>query len=713
MSITFPAAHSAKLTKSTVDIDWLFHFVNNNAGVVYLSSKDRTVGNNRYYGIVEDSGEISRDLDLINCKASVGEISISCVDVYKGGKLSAELLHNGTDYYINQQVLIYECIDNETTLANCPKLYEGRLKEIDIQGNSVVLVIEQATPFDHIQIPQTSDSVNHVFQPIAYGDFSGNSEDADNFCTGRNLYPAPYFASAGNKVYYAPCRQTVCVPHYYDNRLKIFIPIGNVTTEQTKNGLNAFYFTDELELVYSIRATAAGGDAEWANKDRAYDTDPDNFAYYTDSIENPATGSKDLILQSFYDNNRKITDLRLRIKASIEIVSVSSTPAWIGTVYLTASDDNFTDAAFLSRSNSDGIGTTSTSGAGNENKYNDYDITGNVNPEISGASSVNIEGAVNPSAGTVEALWSVYDLYLKITSEYDKENDPSGAKAGIEAIDKVYVDTDGNPPGYTDAGATAYEVHEVHRDLMYRWAGVDFDNDYMKGWSDLDTARDGWKVRLWELEPRPLKDILEQLQFEGCFIFTLTADSDGSGTSGGRYIFVKDDPTGDVVQTLSEDDYTNFSIGHTDLYEVITKSVYDFDRSPVDNSYRQEDEKDNTTERDRWNLGTSHEERIQLDYLVGSKNGTDAIYDGGTSDDTPNESIVLYRENIQKEPKIMIDFELINWGKSNIEFGDIIKISDTNVNPYGETWSNLYFMVVSERRSKGRLSITAREVYRS
>ena len=149
------------------------------------------------------------------------------------------------------------------------------------------------------------------------------------------------------------------------------------------------------------------------------------------------------------------------------------------------------------------------------------------------------------------------------------------------------------------------------------------------------------------------------------------------------------------------------------MYEVITKSVYDFDRSPIDNSYRQEDEKDNTTERSRWNLGTSHQERIQLDYLVGSKNGTDAIYDGGASDDTPNESIVLYRENIQKDPKIMVDFELTNWGKSNIEFGDIIQISDTNVNPYGETWSNLYFMVVSERRSKAGLSITAREVYRS
>jgi hypothetical protein len=182
MAITFPAAHSAKLKSSSVDIDWLFHFKNDNAGYVYLSSKDRTVGTNRYYGIVEDSGEITRDLDLINCKASIGEISISCIDNYKGSTLSAELLHNGTDYYINQEVKIYECANDETTLANCALIYEGRLKEVDLGRNTCTLVIEQQTPFDHIQIPNAVSTVNHVYSPVAYGDYSGNEADSDNFC---------------------------------------------------------------------------------------------------------------------------------------------------------------------------------------------------------------------------------------------------------------------------------------------------------------------------------------------------------------------------------------------------------------------------------------------------------------------------------------------------------------------------------------------------
>ena len=723
MSITFPAAYTAQIKNSVVDVDWLFHLKNNNAGFVYLSSKDRTVGTTRYYGVVEDSGEISKDIDLINCKASIGEISISCADVYQNGKLSAELLHNGADVYINQQVLIYECLNNEATLANCPKLYEGRLKEIDIQGNSIVLVIEQLTPFDHIEVPQTVDTVNHVFQPFVYGQFTGNSADADSFCPGRNLYPAPYFASAGDKVYYAPCRQTDCVPHYYDKRLKIFIPINNVTTEQTKNGLNAFYFTDELSLTYSVRATGAtdvaGG--HWANPTYVYDADSTTHAGHDIVVLFSDTHEHDLSADNFYDNNRLITDLKLRTKAQVEIKAVSTIPPWNGNVYLRFETDAFGPTTFLTRSSGDGVGITATGGAGSSTTeygvstgYNDYDITGNANPVISGVSGVLYHPNVSASAGTVTWESRIYDVYLKITSEFDKANDPSGAKSGIEAVDQVYVDTDGTPPGYTDAEATAYEAHQIHRDIMYRWAGVNFADAYMLGFAALDTARANWKCRMWELEPKPIKDILEQLQFEGCFIFTLTADSDGSGTSGGRYIWVKDSyDSNDVVQTLGQADYTDLSVGHTDVFEIITKSVYDFDRSPVDNSYRQEDEYDNTADRDLYNLGTSHEERISLDYLVGSTNGTDAIYDSASGDNTPNESIALYRDNIQSEPKIMVDCEIINKAKTNVEYGDIIKFSDTNVLPYGKAWANLWFMVVREARTKQGVSITAREVYRT
>jgi hypothetical protein len=599
---------------------------------------------------------------------------------------------------------------------------------VDIGENHCVLIIEQMTPFDHIEIPNTVGTTSHVFSPISYGDYSGNEGDADNFCPGVNLFPAPFIASVADVYYYAAGVQRTGNPHYYDKRLKIFIPISNTTSNIEYDGIPAVTFTDELTLIYSIRATGStdvtGG--HWTNINQIYDTDK---ATYSEDNHIASTGDEhDIQADDFYGNNREITDLRLRTKADLEIVDLEpgGPPTFTGSVYLSASDDNFDTGGggLLTRNAGSGVGVTSTSGSGSDSEYSDYDITGNVMPVISGVSGVTYHHGVTPGGGDVEAEARIYDVYLKITSQYDKTNDPSGAKSGVDAIDRVYINTDGTTPTYTDAsGSAEYEPQQIHRDLMKRFAGVNYGNEYMENWDpdhgsqvspgsyDLEAARSNWKCRLWELSPRPLKDILEQLQFEGCFIFMLVADSDGSGNAGGRYIWVQNTySSGDVIETFTEDDYTDLNIGHTDVYEVISKSVYDFDRSPVDNSYRQEDEYDNTTDRDNWNLGTSHEERIQLDYLVGSVNATDAI---GSSDNTPNESIVLYRDNLQSEPKVMIDFEVINRSKMYVDVGDIIQVNDANKNCYGLTWTDVYFMVVSERRTKQGLQLTCREVYRS
>ena len=43
--IAYPAAYSAKLHSSTIDVDWIFSFLNDNAGYVYLSCKDRISAN--------------------------------------------------------------------------------------------------------------------------------------------------------------------------------------------------------------------------------------------------------------------------------------------------------------------------------------------------------------------------------------------------------------------------------------------------------------------------------------------------------------------------------------------------------------------------------------------------------------------------------------------------------------------------------------------
>lgn len=805
--ITYPAAHTAKLKSSVIDIDWLFHLKNDNAGYVYIASKDRTVGSNRYYGIVEDSGEISRDLDLINCKASVGSISVSCIDSYKNSTLTAELLHNGTDYYINQEVEIYECANDETTLANCPLIFQGRLKEIDLSGNGCVLIIEQWTPFDHIKIPSTRSSKG-VFEPIVYGDFEQDIEE--NFYSSKKVFPCPFHIRKANKLYFVTHQEITGDAElmYYDSKLDKFIPItsaganteaagdvnvANVPTTLTRtfrfrpvgsaagndfstalqawdsednlmgttDGTSASHLIDSgasfqtrnvpdgakiINTTDKTETTVVGVDSETdleladdifvsgedyriyiegASKESSYSHYPSSGTHSVATSGSDVTEEYSLNLE-FIEPTGKFTALRIHVQASVtgDYSECSLQPNLSEIDLVNNIYSKGTNLIQVTAEEISIIGDDHTETRANEttdtanNIFSEYVAANYVLPSyIELIAKFFADYDAGTGNETIAGWVRVHDVYLRGTISLDFTNEAEAAEKFIEDLEYMYCGADGLDADFTDgSGNPALSINEVHRDIMNRFGGVDYDNDYMTNWADLVTARSGWDVRLWILEPVFLKEVLEKLQFEGCFIFVLTADSDGSGNAGGRYIFVQNTySSGDVVYTFTKDDYTNLNIGHTDVFEIITKTVYRYNRHPATDRYLGEVEYGDTeaSRSDLWNLGTSHSETIDLDYLIGSANSISDVYDGGVDDDTLNESIVLYRDNLQSEPKIMIDVDIVNKSMTDIEFGDIIQFNDTNVNPYGETWSNLYFMIVSERRTKDSLSITCREVYRT
>ena len=807
MSLTFPAAYSAKLKSNAYGVRWLFHFKNNNASYVYIcSGSDHTVGSNRYYGIVQDPGEITKDLDLINCKASIGEVSISCVDVYKNGTLSGELLHNGTDYYINQEVKIYECLDNESTLANCAYIYEGRLKEVDIGEGICTLVIEQWTPFDHIEIPYTR-SLKGVFQPIAYGDFEQDIEE--NFFTSKKVFPCPFEKRQANKLYFVTHEALTGDAElmYYDSKLDKFLPITSAGANTESSGsVNIANVPTTLARTFRFRPVGSAASNDFSSALQAWDSESnitgtttstssshlvdsgktfqtknvpvgakvinttdntettitavnsetdltlnndifvsgENYRIYIDGTSKessyafyPSSGTHSVATSGsdvteeyslnleFVEPTGKFTALRVHAQATVtadysecSLQPNNSEIDLVNNVYSKATNLIQVTAAEISGAGTDYTETRSnlTEDTAN-NIYSEYVAANYVLPSyIELIAKFFADYDAGTGDETIAGYVRVHDVYLKGTVQLDFTNEAEAAEKFISDLEYLYCGADGLDADFTDgSGNPALSINEVHRDIMDRYAGVDYDNDYMANWSSLVTARSGWDVRMWLLEPAPLKEILEKLQFEGCFIFALTHDSDGSGNAGGRYIYVKDDPTGDVVQTFTQDDIENLNIGHTDVYEIITKTLYRFNRHPALDRYLDETSYGDTeaSRSDVWNLGSSHFESIDLDFLIGSKNSIDDIYDGGISDDTPNESIALYRDNLQSEPKIMLDFDVINKNKTDVEFGDIIKMNVSHTAPYGETWSNLYFMIVSERRSKMGLSLTCREVYRS
>ena len=72
MSITFPAAYSAKIKNRSVTVDWLFQLYYDNEGAndwIGIAEKDRDVSSVHYYGNVIDSGLILSEIDLLESLA--------------------------------------------------------------------------------------------------------------------------------------------------------------------------------------------------------------------------------------------------------------------------------------------------------------------------------------------------------------------------------------------------------------------------------------------------------------------------------------------------------------------------------------------------------------------------------------------------------------------------------------------------------------------
>ena len=91
---------------------------------------------------------------------------------------------------------------------------------------------------------------------------------------------------------------------------------------------------------------------------------------------------------------------------------------------------------------------------------------------------------------------------------------------------------------------------------------------------------------------------------------------------------------------------------------------------------------------------------------------TESIYDTGSGDgdDAPNESIVMYYNNIEGGPKIHVKCDIVNPAFFGIEVGDVLTFSsDIKIN-YGSS-NTFYYMVYETQRSIGRLSVKCREVH--
>ena len=212
---------------------------------------------------------------------------------------------------------------------------------------------------------------------------------------------------------------------------------------------------------------------------------------------------------------------------------------------------------------------------------------------------------VGDATTTINGNIKLYDL--SITS----------SRAFEEPSEKLYVANDGNTHSITGLVGTAItSINNIHLALLNRFSGLDVatnPNTNIDGHQDLDTDRSDWNARLHILKETPLENILEKLQFEGCFIFRY---KQGDATKP-QYIHIKDSYSSGDITTLTKNDITNVDLSHTQVSNIITDFTVNYQKHPATNDYRSQETFAVSSDRTKYNIATLEGKKtFNLDYLV-------------------------------------------------------------------------------------------------
>lgn len=585
---------------------------------------------------------------------------------------------------------------------------------------------ELGTSDNHFYIFAVAD-VGTASQAFEIDDLEVTLTGTDSITPEINMYPCEFLRSGGTEYNFAVGKSAGSGAglYLYDSALNQLNRLNDSSSATSAIGDgNESNFTSLDRTIY-IRPEiiSAGG---WTNTENINDGDPSTFANVT------LTGTETQeITVAFPQIVENVASATLYIKADVRATMTSTNTA---TCYVGV------NSTYTSLSNLYKTGlSTSTNGIvyttiGQNTTY-DYDSGSGS----SGYGDVTVGARTSVSAGSDSSFFRIYDMYYLVVLEPDYTSDenaesikkeiilrPSG-RVGQTKTRKVYdvrgesntikeyttanicVAIDGLTQSYTGGSGLAENVHEVYRDLLARFTGFDVGDASLINWSDLDTARSDWSVRWWQSDVRSLASILKQLQYEGCFIFKFYK-------SGGKFIFIKDNPAGDSVHTIGNNDIdqANFETRISEFADLITHTEYNWHRHPAKGGYIQKSTYTNSTSRTNYWASIATEENketVNLDFLVKDP------YSG--SESNPNDCIALYYDNIFAKPKIIVKCNIINKDMLNLETGDIVQFdsetvsanSNRTIKAYGFDFADLYFMITDTRRSPGSLKIEAREVY--
>ena len=699
MSLTLPDKYTAFARMNAPAEDWVIKLYYDDEGAadyIGIAFQDVVVSSVQYYGVIVDIDDIHHKLDLKKQTASKQDIAITCTNIWKSGTLIEELHWGSAGKYINRKVEIYSILsssNNPSAVTDGVKIYVGVLKEIRINSDGLVeLKLQQKFLSQDITIPQTK-SDQGVYYPIAYGDYS-NFEDPQPFDY-KLVHPCPQ--NIGSAQY--------TTTDYYLEFLAVQEDPG-VQAIAYLNGIDGFGRIESTDSDYKIFVNFTQNTTALFrpyNENLEYDengdfTNPDNAIdfwddsafstsyaiFYEASVSGGTTNLTGLDF-NLPSCDRRLTSCIIYYKMDLVVSYLTYDPEEdpgddtiimiqdvTGESYTTIAQWDPTDGEGTWTSwGANTVFTTEGNGVGSAYAECDHITEANIDYTMPEHVELNITYDCHGTGNEFAIEVKVYDIYVYCEFEEDYSDSESKKRSILKLLNTKYVysGTDGPNGTYTDASGLAELPHEIHRDLLYRFTGFDIANAAFDGWTTLQTSRSGWNFNLWALEPTSLTEILEKLQFEGCFIFVEKPD-------GARYISVENSYTpGEEDFNFDDDDFDSIEMWLSSIDDLETSNVYNYHKHPNPDvsSYLKTRTYTNSTARTNWNIATeSNKITYNLDYLTANK-----VYESGTHTN-PNDCIALYRDNLFSDPKIMLKFELKNYAHFGIELGDIFRV-DTDL----------------------------------
>tara|TARA_X000001382_G_scaffold37118_1_gene24566 strand:+ start:759 stop:3539 length:2781 start_codon:yes stop_codon:yes gene_type:complete len=695
-------------TGTVVGASWLLNGFTERIHAFGLAFKDTLVDNISYHGSILNKGMVVRDsIDITKGTSATGNITLNSANI---GLFSTDLykiLFNGTNNYFNKEVHVYAQFNNESTLANCQRIFTGKLVDLKLDQNQVITMqINSHRPWDKVEIPNEKTDISNVYVPIVYGAYSPNTSTIGTpTLVGNELYPAPVLNTTNAFI-------TTLMPRSYSSSSNAFLNkwFGNNTFLPARTGTSPFNVNETTEIYQGQNCIQTKLNKYWSGITKANEDDANTSNQLFTNIENAFDNDDSTFATSTLSSSNINTTLAIGLgekKYHAQLyrrihVFVKNSESEVVNVFATIGDGNYHTEEVASDQQTFSNASTVYEVV--------IDHRANNLP-----TSLSCQITFQHSSGTYGTL-SVQKVHVEMSAlAYGSTESDSGEKRihmdndakSVTAIKYLYSGGAGLTESYT-GGATAIAWGiEAFRDMMVRFAG--HHRTAPTGWTSLyydrrtnasGTDQNNWKIRYWQLEPVSLKDKLDQLAYEFGFVYKFAAD----GTL--KVIHVLQSSELSATLDLSGYDLNNINVSTTGLSEIITKMTINNKLHPAErNRYESDVTNINTATRTKYNHGDKENiANINLDMNVGTI--------PTTANADCNADFYSYYNNIIGDMKVIVTCNIVNHAKGyQLETGDIVTFSSMPVEMFGTDFSaSKYFMIVETKRSLGKVSIVAREV---